>query len=261
MMDNKYQNTNQINNIKYDLDFGVVLEKSFQNYKKIVGIAGLGLLLSSVFIAIIFGGIFGSIYGFANFTETMTGFSTNITMSTQIIIVIFGALFAGVFSPINAGFLQMAANANNNTDFGLSTLFSFFSSSDFKNLFISATLLSLLGGLINFGFEYAGVKYVGTIVSLIISFFTILTIPIIIFYKLDAVTAITSSLKLVLQSPIIIFGLAFVAFIFACLGIFGLCLGVFFTIPFWYSMNFIIYNEIVPAETVSFLDEIGSKQE
>ena len=260
-MYNSSQSANQINNIKYELDFGVVLEKSFQNYKKIALIAGLGLIITTVFLTVVFAGIFGSIYGFANFTQTMTGFSANLTMSTELIIVVIGALFAGIFSPINAGFLQMAANAQNNNDFSLNTLFSFFSSSDFKNLFLSAVILSLVGGLINFGFEFINIKFVGSIVTVIISFLTILTIPLIIFSKLDAINAITSSIKLVFQSPLLIFGLMLVAIIFVCLGIFGLCIGLFFTFPFWYSMNFIIYNEIVPTETTSILDEIGSKQD
>lgn len=260
-MNSKYQKSDQISSNNYELDFGAVLEKSFDNYKKIAGIAGIGLIISSLLLIVIFAGIFGSIYGFANFTQTMTGFATQLTWSTQLIIIFGGAIFGGVFSPINAGFILMARNANTNENFGLDTLFSFFNSSYFKDLFISAVVLSLFGGLLSFGLELIGVKFLGTVVTSVLTFLTILTIPLIIFNHLDAISAITTSCKLVLKSPFVIFGLVVIAIIFCLLGVFGLCIGLFFTFPFWYSINYIIYSEIVPVNNTDALDEIGVTEE
>ena len=259
-MNSKYQKSDQISDTNYELDFGIVLEKAFNNYKKIAGIAGIGMIISSLVLIVLFAGIFGSIYGFANFTQTMTGFATQLNWSTELIIIFSGAVFGGVFSPINAGFILMARNASTNENFGLDSLFSYFSSSYFKDLFVSAVLLSLFGGLVSFGFDSIGVKFVGTIISLILTLLTLLTIPLIIFNKLDAVNAITTSCKLVLKSPFVIFGLAFVAVIFCMLGIFGFCIGLFFTFPFWYSISYIIYAEIVPLDKTDVLDEIGTTQ-
>lgn len=257
-MNSKNQKLNQISSGNYQLDFGVVLEKSFSNYQKIAGIAGLGMILSSVALVVVFAVIFGSIFGFTNFKETMAGFPTKLDWSTELIILLSGAIFAGIFSPINAGFIQMARNASSNQNFGLGTLFSFFSSSYFKDLFISALLLSLFGGLVNFSFEYFGIKFIGTVASIVVSFLTILTIPLIIFNNLDGVTAITTSAKLVLKSPFVILGLLIIAILFCLLGIFGLCIGLFFTIPFWHSISYIIYAEIVPNETADVADEVQS---
>lgn len=241
----------------FQLDFGLVLEKSFDNFKKIAGIAGIGIIISSLFFGVLFAGIFGSIYGFAHFTETMTGFSVNMAWSTQLIIILVGSLFGAIFSPLNAGFIQMARNANTNENFGLNTLFDFFSSSYFKDLFISSVLLSLVGGILSFGCEQLGIKFLGNVVSVIVTVLTIFTIPLIIFNKYDAVSAITTSCKVVLKSPFVILGLLFVALIFCLLGLFGLCIGLFFTFPFWFSITYIMYAEIVPINTIDALDEIG----
>ncbi len=260
-MTNKYQKANQITDANYDLDFGGILEKAFSNYKKIALVAGIGMIISSIILLVIFAGIFGSIFGFADLTQTMTGFSTTLTWSSELIIIIAGAMFAGIFSPINAGFIQMARNANANENYGLDTLFSFFSASSFKDLFLSSVLLSLFGGLISFGLEYIGITFLGTVITVILSFLTILTIPLIIFNNLDALTAITTSIKLVFKNTFVLFGLLVISIIFCLLGVFGLCIGLFFTFPFWYSMNYIIYSEIVPLTDINVLDEIGSVQE
>ena len=260
-MDSKYQKTNQTTDYNNDLDFGLVLEKSFDNYKKIAGIAGIGMLLSSIVLIIVGVGIFGSMYGFANFAETLTEFSATITWSTELILLFAGAFFAAVYSPINAGFVQMARNANANENYGLDTLFSFYSSSFFKELFIAALLISLFGSILDFALTQMGVFYVGTVITILASFLTFLSIPLIIFNKMDALTSITTSIKLVLKNPLVIFGLLIVAIIVCMLGIFGLCIGLFFTFPFWYSMNYIIYSEMVPEKKLDALDEIGMVQE
>ena len=256
-MNTKKQLSNNSTDYNFELDFGLVLEKSFDNFKKISGIAGIGLIVSSLFFAVLIAGVFGSIYGFAHFTETMTGFSANLTWSTQLIIIIFGSVVGGIFSPLNAGFIQMARNASVGDSFGLNTLFGFFSSTFFKDLFISSIVLSLFGGIISFGFEQLNYKFIGNVVSVVVTVLTIFTIPLIIFNKLDAINAITTSCKLVLKSPFIIFGLLFVALIICLLGLFGLCIGLFFTFPFWFSITYIMYAEIVPATNFDALDEIG----
>ena len=88
-----------------------------------------------------------------------------------------------------------------------------------------------------------------------------LTVPLIIFSKLDAVNAIVFSIKLVFKQPIILFLLLLVGYICAMLGFIALCIGIFFTLPFIYSLYYCIYKNIIPVEEYSELDEIGRTTE
>ena len=85
----------------YNLDLGSLIDESFATFKKTFLIAGLGMLLISIVMIIVYMGIFGAIYGFANITETMTSIEMMATEPTfiignAIVTMFFSALFAPV---------------------------------------------------------------------------------------------------------------------------------------------------------------------
>ena len=83
----------------YNLDLGIVLEKSFQVYKKIAGIAGIAMLIVGVAILILFVGLFSVIYGVSNFSETMLGFQSGlIGTSEQVTLLLISSFFAAIFA-------------------------------------------------------------------------------------------------------------------------------------------------------------------
>ena len=56
----------------YSLDLGKLIDESFANFKKTFLIAGLGMIILSFVMIIIYLGILGAFFGFSNFTETIT---------------------------------------------------------------------------------------------------------------------------------------------------------------------------------------------
>ena len=261
-MESNYKAIEKIADQGYSLDLSKVLEKSFETYKKIVGIAGVSMMIISIVLAVVFGGLFGALVGFSNFTETMAGLQSGImSESSQVTIIATSAILAAVFSPITAGILKMAQLANANQKFGVDTVFDYFKTHHFKDLFISALLISVVGNSLSFLLVYFHIPIVGNIIVGVIGFLTFLSIPLIAFSNLNAIEAITMSARLVLKNPFIIFVLLLVGIIFAMLGIIAFCIGIFFSLPFYYVVYYTIYNEIVPANSKSELDEIGTTQE
>jgi uncharacterized membrane protein len=257
-MENNYNKVAKIANEGYDLDFGLVFEKSFDNFKKIWGIAGVALLLVSIVFGAFMVAIFGIIYGFSNYTETLVGLNPEFMTSTTLIgFIVFSTVFAGLFSPINAGFIKMAYLADTNQPFGINTVFDYFKTSHFKELFISSSAITLVGTGIGYVIEFAGVPILGNIITYLVSFLTILTIPLIIFSDLKAFEGITMSIKLVLKKPFILLALLIVAILIVVIGIFALCIGILFTAPFLFSLYYIIYKNVIPLENKDELDEIG----
>lgn len=262
------QNTNtqkdQIENLcanGYQLDFGIVFESAFENYKKIALYAGLMLLVFSILISIIM--IAGLIFyvGIENmegFAEKMKQFSTLKQMPLDIALPLNAGLllFSAIISPFMAGFFKMADCGQKGEEFHVANMFSYYKSPSFLNIILSVIIIGTLNTGLAMILENNGLGFIGTVTNMLISFLTLLTIPLIVFANLNAIDSIKYSIQLVSKQPLTLLGLAIVAGIGSAIGIFGLCIGIFFTLPFMYSMNYVIYKSIIGFDETSEIDEI-----
>lgn len=256
----------QIEDIKvngYSLDFSTVFNHAFENYKKIALYAGLILLVFSILAIFLFGGLFAAIYGVQYLNEDFVkGLQSEQTSSSVLAIYSLAIAFtAALFSPFTAGFLKMAYCADRDEEFNVSTIFSYYASRYFVQLFIAALLISLTSGLISVAFNLAGILFVDTIIALAITVFTSLTIPLIIFGDLNAIDAIKSSIIIVSKQPFTIILLLFVAGVGSAIGFIGCCIGIVFTIPITYSLKYALYSAILNIEEDNTIDSIGSDWE
>lgn len=261
-MKNNYKRSEEIATNGYDLEFGTVLEKAFNNYKEIAGVAGIAAIMMVVmYMAVGFGVVMLTI-GAAGFSETFTNFS--ITSFSPVFMVGYAAfvfVFSGLSANFNAGFYKMAHSANAGKDYGIGTLFDYFSTPYFKELFLSGGLISLITVAITMAFEFLGMPFIGAIVTYIVSFLTVFSVALIIFSNLKAIDSITMSVRIVMKNPFMILGLLLIAIILAMVGIIGFCIGIFFTLPFIFSMVYTIYNDIIPVEETNIIDEIGVRED
>jgi hypothetical protein len=246
----------------YYLDFGTVIEKAFENYKKIALTGGLAFFLIVLAAFALFGSIAAIAFGAADMMSTLTEFNPmDFSVAGILIYFLVMIVFAGLTAPIGAGFFKMAHLAQTNKPFSVGTIFDYYKTSYFKELFIAASILAIINFAFVTGFEFLDYPIVGNMLSYVVAFFTMLTVPLIIFDNQTGVDAISISIKLVLKQPLILFGLAIVSFIIVCLGIIALCVGILFTFPFWYSFLYTTYNAIFPIENASEIEEIGRLEE
>lgn len=260
-MEDNYQKLQQIAKEGYSIEFGDVLEKSFENFKKCFGIMGLSLILLSIVLFIVLFGIFGAIVGFSEINQTMIDFNPMMLSGTFIIIyLIFAVVFSGIMAGFNAGFYKMVHETEINNGVDVGTLFYYFRTHYFKELFVAAALIALGTTGMTILFELLHLKIIGMLVTYIISFLTFLTVPLIIFSDLKTVQAISMSIRLTLKKPLILIGLLLVAIILAMLGFIAFCIGIFFTLPFIYSMVYMIYTTISPIKENNIIDEIGRSE-
>lgn len=245
----------------YELDFGTVFEHAFENYKKIALYAGLMLL---VFFAILF--VIGMI-GLISYigVENMEEFSKKLTQFSELkekplaIVLQINAgmiLFSGLLNPFMAGFFKMADCAEKGEEFHVATMFSYYKSPYFANIFIAIFMITLFNTGLSIVLELAGLSIMGSLISLILSFVTFLVVPLIVFGKLNAIEAIKSSIVIVSKQPLVLLGLLLVALIGSVIGIFAFCIGILFTMPFMYSMNYAIYSAIIGIDSANKIEEI-----
>lgn len=250
----------------YQLDFGTVFDSAFENYKKIALYAGLMLLVFSILISILLMVGVISYIGIENLEEfgnKMKQMSSLKEMPLDIAIPLNAGLllFSAIISPFMAGFLKMADCGEKGEEFHVSTMFSYYKFPYFLNIIISVIIVGTLSTGLAMLLENAGLGFVGTVTNLLISFLTFLAIPLIVFSNLNAADAIKYSVLLVSKQPLVLLGLVIVAAIGSVLGIFGLCIGVFFTYPFMYSMNYVIYKNIIGIDDTSEITQIGTIQD
>lgn len=256
----------------YHLDTGEVISQTFENYKKIALLSGSVLLLLVVifFVAAMgIGGILGLAMTFTDFlTDTNINHMSSIGILTNMAISV---LAYALLAPISAGLIQIAHNAEINRDFNFSTTFMHYKTKHFKNLFLAGALINFISSgigsctqLINLYFFDSSLFFIIQIVSLVLSvvfvILFLLTIPFIIFGDLDALNAIKASIITTSKRFWMILLLLIIIGICSMLGIFALCIGIFFTFPIYFSAQYIIYRNAIPMEEKDELDEIGSSE-
>lgn len=246
---------NRISEIKqngYELDFGNVFNHAFENYKKIALYGGLIFFVFFVLISVFAFGAVMSIFGAAavlDFLKPENLKLEEIPFPTLLLITGISALTSSLFSPFTAGLLKMAYCAERDEEFHVSTMFEFFKAPYFKELFIATFLVSMTSSIIATLINFAQIPALGAIVNVTVSLFTLLMIPLIIFGNLKAVEAIETSILLVSKQPLVLLGLVVVGTIGVLVGFIGCCIGIFFTLPFMYSLDYAIYSEVIGFET------------
>lgn len=271
-MKSTLEQVQEIKKYGYHLDIGEVISQTFENYKKIALLSGAVILLLTILFFVAAAGI-GGILGLAiSFTDFLTeysvgGFGTAGLLINLGVSVIVYALLA----PVTAGLLQIAHNAEANRDFDFSTAFMHYKTKHFKHLFLATAIIILASSGINTVIQISHLYFFdavlitiltifSVIISITASILTFLTIPFIVFGNLEAMDAIKASIATVSKRFWMILFLMFLFGICVILGIFGLCIGIFFTIPIYISAQYIIYRNAIPMQENDELDEIGSSE-
>ena len=265
----------QVQEIKkhgYHLDIGEVISQTFENYKKIALLSG-GIIIVLVIIFFVLALGVGAILGLAiNFTDFLTDYSVG-NFSAAVLLTKMGAtvLVSGLIAPVTAGIMQIAHNAETNKDFDFSTAFTHYKSKYFKDLFLATIIITFTSSAFEtiiqlshlYFFDYILTSLLGIIsfvFSMLVTLFTLLTIPFIIFGNLSAMEAIKASIVTVSKRFWIILLIMIICFLCAMMGIFALCIGIFFTMCIYISAQYIIYRNAIPMEEKDELDEIGSAE-
>jgi hypothetical protein len=245
----------------YQLDFGTVFEQAFENYKKIAVYAGLMLLVFSILITILmFTGLISyiGIENLEEFSNKLKQYQGLKAIPLEVAIPLNAGLilFSAFINPFMAGFLKMADCGENGEEFHVSSMFTYYKLPYFMRIFSAVFMIAFLSTGLSILLEYAGFSLIGSILSLTISFMTFLTIPLLIFGNMNPFDAIKSSITIFSKQPLLLLGLTIVAGIGSAIGIFGFCIGVFFTMPFMYSMNYSIYKSIIGIDAPTEIEEI-----
>ncbi|MCC9071103.1 hypothetical protein LNQ49_05770 [Flavobacterium sp. F-65] len=254
------QRIEEIKKIGYELDFSNVFNHAFENYKKIALYAGSFIIIFYFLLGVFGSGLVISIFGIENFTRESLENVQNIKLSGQPLVIYMASilLLALIIAPFTAGFLKMANCADKGEEFKVSTIFYYYRLPYLTNISVATLLISIVNIPVSVITQNLNLSFLGTVISLLISLFTYLTIPLIIFGNFNAVDAIKTSLMIVSKQPLMLTGLLIVSALGAMVGFIGCCIGVIFTIPFIYSMTYAIYSSIIGTDALEEIEESNS---
>ncbi len=263
---------NKLANIRkhgYQLDFGQVIEQTFANYKKLALIQGLILLVILIIFTVVIGSVAGLAFGVGNLTQYFTDYNVNdITSVVLLINYAVTVAAAALAAPFTAGLIKMAHNVEEKIDLEFSTVFEYYKSGYFKELFTVGLLVSLFAAGIDTaigllvqgyvdGFAAIGLRILSGIINITVSLLTLFALPLVIFENASATDAIKGSIEIIKQKFWTILALELIVIVCAILGFFGCCVGLFFTIPLIYSAIYIMYRTAVGMNEEHEIDEIG----
>tara|TARA_R110000868_G_scaffold346292_1_gene607345 strand:+ start:8766 stop:9530 length:765 start_codon:yes stop_codon:yes gene_type:complete len=246
-----YSKKDRIEEIKkngFELSFQSVFNLAFKNYKKIVIYAGLLFFVFAVIMALFVSTILIYKFGISQLTEILKPENLNpdhLTGNSKIAFLVASVFFSVLLSPFMAGFIKMAYCAERDEEFHVSTIFEYYKSSYLKELVIATLLISIVNTGVPALLNQPELQLAMNLVSYAIIFLTFLTIPLIIFSDLKAIDAIKTSVIIFFKQPFILLGLILMAYILSVMGFLVFYIGIFFTLPFLYSMYYAIYSEIV----------------
>ena len=245
----------------YTLNFETTFEFALENYKKIAVYAGLLLLVFIILFSFLFMGILSSFCDLKTILFYLNQMSVNPeSLSLNFLMGYYGIviLVTCILSPFQAGFLKMADSGQKGEAFHVSTIFEYYKLPYFTSIVLATLLITLPGMAISILLESYGIKYLGTMPSLLISFLTFLTIPLIVFGKLNTFEAIKTSFTIMSKNVFVLLGLLFVSVLLALVGIIGCGIGLVFTLPFIYSMTYAIYTMVIGFEFEESIENADS---
>lgn len=260
----------KIDNAK-ELDFGDILNRTFNLFKK-TWVQGFILLLlvmvvMSPFFMAIFMPTYSSILEQAqsgNYDpNNASAFLQDQPDSFRYMILGLTFLVSFVTTGLMAGFYRIVKRIDFNESYGFADFFHFYKAKYIGKIFAIASF-SLLVALINFAVEKffppIGASLFNGVLSIILSVYTTLFVVFFAYNPhLESSDFFTLSFKFGSKKWFLIFGLMFVTAIIGMLGAIACFVGMLFTMSIVYLPMYLVYKDTFGFNNVSAIDKIGTE--
>ena len=248
------------------LDFGNVFNDAFEIYKKSFAPMALAIAIVFAVFLVLYLAFFPLLFGLG-FMEYFAlaaedpGYVAAISQSPRYLLVmaLFGLLMSAVIAPLTAGLINMCRNVKHNIPISTGQLFHYYKSKYLGNLLVASLIISLVSSVFSVTFQSIGMPVLVYIPTLLITTFTIVMIPLIIYKENNATDAIKNSFNAVGTNFMVVLGLVIVGFVCACVGAIACGIGIIFTFPFYFAIQYSIFAHLLGDETYHEIDEIGKE--
>ena len=247
------QKETQTNKLGFD-NLGEILNSIFEIYKKTALLSGLSFMIISFVLVLIGTIILGAFFDLETLGETIKTFHPDKLSTTGTLIYIgISVLINILISPFIAGILKMNDEAFNNQEPQFSSLYYYINHERYVQIILSVVTLMLFSLGINFGLKQILSDDIGNLVASIvtygISILTFIALPIVVFTKMNFWEALKLSIQGVSRNFLLVLVLIIINLLLAVVGIFALCVGIIFTLPIIYTLQYILFKKIITSES------------
>jgi len=248
------------NYIHKEYSFSEVFEKAFELYKIIFANAGLVFLLFGIIQGLVSSSIQMLFYRFSIFSQDAVGIDlSTYDWKIQLGASFSNALLSGLTTPMIASIYYMCKYYLENQKQPTLSVFECYNPPYFQKIFIYGFSVTFILELIMLFFNQIELGWIGISMAILISYFTVLMLPILVLKNLNIQDSLTLCLKMTTKQTFTILLLIIVSGLFAVVGIVALCIGIIFTMPMIYIVLFCIYEHQFPINTSHEIDEIGKE--
>ncbi|ELV7525559.1 conserved membrane hypothetical protein [Flavobacterium psychrophilum] len=239
----------EMNETKKYLSLEETIDDAFQIWKKTALMGGLAFLFLILILTALVSVGMGYFFNAKELPELIKDFNPEI-LSSNALLIYFGIVigFTVLISPFVAGMLKMAYDADNGKEVTFSSIYHYVNSPKFLDIILATATISLfsvlLDNLIKNMLPNTLGEILGFMVSYAISILTFIAIPLVLFKNLNFIDALKLSCSKILNNFFPVLLLMIIAGIFSIIGIIAFCIGLFFTIPFAYAMQYSIYKRL-----------------
>lgn len=236
-------------------NLGQTIEAVFTIYKKTAITNGLFLLLMILVFSIIAGVFFSLYFNAEDMRELAKNFQPENFTTNQLLLFVGAVIVVNILTiPFIAGLLKVNQEADTTGEANFSTIFSVVNSPIYFKLVIAITLSTLISCILSYAyllFDFGNsLKVLCSILAYVFALLNYFTIALITFKNIGFIEAISLSFKATINNVIFVVIVAILGFIAAVAGIFALCIGIFFTLPIIYSVQYVLYKAIFENDTL-----------
>lgn len=235
---------------RYRFDFSITFNRSLAVFQKVLFPAGLAMLLLSLIMGAVLAVYLVGSLDFSDpdaIRQKMDIMQfTPVQLGTYMLVML---LVSGLSMPMAAGMVQLCRDAETGAYFGLGTAFKYYSGPHFSDLFFGGILVGLISVVLNTLLEYSGIPVLGVLISAVLTLFSWLLAPLVIFGDMPPLRAFKASILVVSKEWLMIFLLLLVSYLVALCGLIVFCIGIIFTMPLVYCTQYAVYAESVGFES------------
>ncbi|RZJ72975.1 hypothetical protein [Flavobacterium sp.] len=258
-MDKIAKRLDEIRSNGYELDFSGTLSKAIDIHKNMILTAGLACLVFGIVLTILW---FGVMVGLSAVIGVLTAFfpgDNGTAFMAMAISTLSMSLAFALASPFVGGLFMMANKVDRGEEVYFSDAFAGYRPPYFGPLISQSMLISGVSVCITLVSQayFPDLFFIGAAFSSIISLLTMFVVPLVVFGGLKPLAAISASPTILFRKFWLILGLVIVSAFMASVGFVALCIGILFTYPFIFVMNYAIYKQAVGIANENEIDEIG----
>ncbi|WP_428225276.1 hypothetical protein [Flavobacterium sp.] len=232
------------------IDLGKTIEKSFEIYKKNFWLVGIAFMFLTFALVTLYSIAIQTFYTGDNILEDIKKLNTaNISSTAKLVFFVVLVSVTVLTAPFTAGILKMMKETDETEKTNFNALFFYVNSSYFSKIVLSTFIISIINFLYSSSIDFIFKNnFLGEILSFVgsvsISVLTFTMLPNIIFGNLSAMDAISKSVTECKSNFFQILLLIIIGTLIGYLGIFALCIGIFFSFPIFFAIQYSVYDSL-----------------